>query len=127
MAGISYQRLTIALSVVCAGLLVSYCCLFWCYGWLKIRVALASEQAEVFEEMRAKALQSDAAGAADCLKHIVSSRPSGSRQRTGSRLDRMVEHQRELAVRDIVGYLRGKTGEDLGQGPEAWIQKYSRK
>src|SRR5664280_586078 len=121
------KRSTIALGVVCVGLLVLSGCLFWSYGWLKVRVAFASEQTQIFEAMRTQALQSNAADAAGCLEYVVGYYPSGSKQETGSRLDRMVERERALAVRDIVAYLRSKTGEDLGTSPEAWIQKYAKK
>src|SRR6266404_7940002 len=109
-----HKRLTVALGVVCVGFVVLLGCLFWSHGWLKIRVAFASEQTQIFEEMRTKALQSDAAGAAGCLEYVVGYYPSGSKQEAGSRLDRMVELERTLAARDIVAYLRTKTGEDLG-------------
>jgi hypothetical protein len=122
-----YKRLTIALVVVCVGLIVLCGSLFWSHGSLTIRVALASEQAKIFEEMRMRALTSDPAGAAGCLEYVVSYYPSGSKQETGSRLDRMVEQARALAARDIVAYLRTKTGEDLGASPEAWIQKYAKR
>lgn len=122
-----YKRLTIVLGVICAGLLVLYGSLFWNYGWLKIRVAFASEQTQIFDDMRAKALRSDPAGAVGCLEYVVSYYPSGSKQETGSRLDRMVERERALAVRDILAYLRAETGEDLGENPEAWIQKYAKR
>jgi hypothetical protein len=39
----------------------------------------------------------------------------------------MVERERALAERDIIAYLRAKTGQDLGESPEAWIQKYAPK
>jgi hypothetical protein len=123
----SYKRLTIVLGVGCIGLLVLCALLFWSHSWLTIRVAWASEQTEIFDEMRTRALQSDAAGAADCLGYVVGYYPSGSKQETGSRLDRMVERERALAARDIVDYLRTKTGEDLGESPEAWIQKYAKR
>jgi hypothetical protein len=90
-------------------------------------VAWASEQTQIFDEMRTKALQSDAPGAAGCLEYVVGYYPSGSKQETGSQLDRMVERGRTLAARDIIAYLRAKTGEDLGESPEAWIQKYAKR
>ena len=127
MAIRSNNRLTMALGVVCAGLLVLGGSFFWSYGWLQIRVASASEQTLIFEEMRRRALQGDATGAAGCLKYVVDYYPSGSKQETGSRLDRMVEGERTFALRDIIAYLRTKTGEDLGENPEAWIQKYAKK
>jgi hypothetical protein len=122
-----YKRLTIVLGVVCFGLVVLGGSLFWSYGWLKVRVAFASEQTQIFDEMRTRALQSDAAEAAGCLEYVVGYYPSGSKQETGSRLDRMVERERTLAARDIVAYLRTKTDEDLGESPEAWIQKYAKR
>ena len=122
-----YKRLTIALGVVCVGLVVLCGSLFWSHGLLKIRVAWASEQTKIFDEMRTRALQSDAAGAAGCLEDVVGYYPSGSKQPTGSRLDRMVEHERTLATRAILAYLRTKTGEDLGESPEVWIQKYAKR
>jgi hypothetical protein len=122
-----YKRLTIALAVTCVGLLILCGSLFWSHGWLTIRVAWASEQTKIFDDMRTQALQSDAAGAAGCLEYVVGYYPSGSKQETGSRLDRMVERERTLAARDIVAYLRTKTGEDLGESPETWIQKYAKR
>jgi hypothetical protein len=107
---------------------IGYCGrLFWNHGSLKIRVAFASGQTKNFDEMRTKALQSDAMGAADCLNYIVNYYPSGSKQETGARLDSMVERERVFAERDIIAHLRAKTGEDLGQSPGAWIQKYAAK
>jgi hypothetical protein len=123
----NHKRLTIALGVVCVGLLILSGCLFWSYGWLKIQVAFASEQTQIFDDMRAKALQSEAAGAAGCLEYVASYYPSGSKQDAGSRLDQMVERERTLAERDIIAFLRTKTGEDLGTSPEAWIQKYAKR
>ncbi|MFO0919244.1 MAG: hypothetical protein U0872_13145 [Planctomycetaceae bacterium] len=122
-----YKRLTIVFGVACVGLVVLCGSLFWSYGSLKIRVAFASEQTQIFDEMRTRALQGDAAEAADCLQYVVGYYPSGSKQETGSRLDRMVERERTLAARDIVAYLRAKTGEDLGESPEVWIQKYAKR
>jgi hypothetical protein len=122
-----YKRLTILLGVVCVGLTVLCSLLFWNYGRLTIRVVFADEQTQIFEEMRTKALRSDAVDAAGCLQYVVYYYTSGSKQETGTQLDRMVERDRTLAVRDIIAHLRTKTGQDLGESPEAWIQKYAKK
>jgi hypothetical protein len=122
-----YKQLTMALGVVCVGLVVLCGGLFWSHGWLTISVAFASEQTQIFDEMRTKALQSDAAGAAGFLEYVVDYYPSGTKQQTGSRLDRMVERERAQAERDIIAHLRIQTGQDLGESPEAWIQKYAPK
>jgi hypothetical protein len=120
-----HKRLTIALGAGCVATLLLCGWLFWNHSWLAIRVAWASEQARIFDEMRMGALQSDAADAAGCLQYVVGYYPSGTKQETGSRLDRMVEREREAAIRDIVVYLRTRTGEDLGTNPEAWVRKYA--
>ena len=122
-----HKRSTIVLGVICIGLLVLCATLFWNMGWLTIRVAWASEQTGIFDEMRTQALQSDPVDGVRCLDYVVGYYPSGSKQTTGSRLDRMVERERALAARDIVAYLRTKTGEDLGESPEPWIAKYGKR
>ncbi len=121
------NRLTCLLCVVCFALLVLSGWIYWNYGMLKIQVAFASEQTKIFDEMRQKALQSDPTEATGFLAYAAYYYPSGTKQDTGSRLDRIVERDRALAVRDIIAYLRTKTGEDLGTGPEPWIQKYAKK
>lgn len=126
MSNSTYKRITIVLGAICFGLFVLCGSLFWNYGWLKIRVAWAREQTGIFDEMRSRALASDEARAADCLKYVVGYYPSGSKQEAGSKLDLIVERERAIAVRDIIAYLRTKTGEDLGANPEAWIQKYTK-
>jgi hypothetical protein len=125
MSILGYKRLTMVLGVLCVGLVVLCGSLFWSYGWLTIRLAFASEQTQIFDEMRTRALQSDAADATGCLEYVVNYYPSGSKQVTGSELDRIVERERSYTARDIVAYLRTKTGEDLGDNPDVWIQKYA--
>lgn len=123
----SYKRLTIALSIACLGLCVLSGVLFLKHGMLSVRVALATEQIKIFSDMRQKTLESsDVNNAANCLQYAVGYYPSGTKQVSGSRLDRMVEQERSLVIKDIVAYLRAKTGQDLGDNPEAWIQRYSK-
>ena len=122
------KRLAIALGVFCAVLFVGSGFLFWSYGWLHVQAAFADEQTHIFDEMRTRALQStsppDIAGS---LEYVVIYYPSGSKQRAGSKLDRVVERHRAAVVRDIVAHLRHTTGQDLGERPEPWIQKYAQR
>ena len=122
-----YKRLAVVLAVLCALLAVLCATLFIAYAPLKLRLAFASEQVHIFDEMRDKALHSDAPGAAGCLEYVVNYYPSGTKQETGSRLDRMVESARLQSAREILDYLRIKTGEDLGTDPEPWIKKYAKR
>ena len=125
MTATSYKRLTVALSVLSITLLVVCGYQFWSYGLLKIRVAWADDQIKIFDEMRTQALQSDAHGAVGYLQYIVNYYPSGTKQEAGSPLDRMVERERNQTTQDIVTHLRAKTGENLGESPQSWIQKYA--
>ncbi len=98
----------------------------WNHARLKIEIAFAEEQTKIFDSMREKAIQADARGAAGFLEYAVNYYPSGSKQRSGSRLDKILERMRSYAVRDIISHLRQKTGEDLGEKPKAWIEKYAK-
>ena len=99
----------------------------WNYVRLRVEVAFAEEQTRIFAEARSKALESSVTEAAELLDHIQYYYPSGSKQRAGSHLDRIVERDRVGASRDVIHYLRQKTGEDLGEKPEPWVQKYAGK
>lgn len=98
----------------------------WNYARLKIEVAFAEEQTRIFEDMRKQGSSGSPTGAAESLAYVLNYYPSGSKQREGSRLDRVVERARTDAVREIISELRQKTGEDLGAKPEAWIEKYAK-
>ena len=98
----------------------------WNHARLKIEVAFAEEQTRIFEQMRQQAIGGSPSGAAESLAYVVNYYPSGTKQREGSRLDRVVERMRSSAIRDIISHLRQKTGEDLGEKPEAWIEKYAK-
>ncbi len=100
--------------------------LAWKHTMLGLRVAFASDQFAVFEEMRVRALRSVPAEAVADLRYVVDYYPSGTKQDKGSRLDRMVEQARDLTIREIICDLRSKTGEDLGEKPEKWIRKFSK-
>jgi hypothetical protein len=99
----------------------------WNHARLKIEVAFSEEQTRVFEEMRLQAIQGSPSVAAESLEYVVNYYPSGTKQREGSRLDKVVERVRSSVIRDIISQLRQKSGEDLGEKPEAWIQKYANK
>jgi hypothetical protein len=123
-----FKRLAIVLGVFCAVLLVASGFLYWCYGWLHIQTAMADDQTHIFDDMRTQALQSAAPhDISRSLEYVVFYYPSGTKQKTGSRLDRVVERHRTAVVREIIAHLRRTTGQDLGDNPEPWIQKYEKK
>lgn len=127
MTLISHNRLAIALTAVLILTALAGAWSFWELTMLKVREALAAEQTEVFDEMRAMSVQADPVEAAECLEYTVNYYPSGTKQVVGSRLDQIVERQRASAVRTIIAHLRLKTGLDLGDDPQKWINKFARK
>jgi hypothetical protein len=122
------KRLAVVLGILCAVLVVGGGSLFWGSLVLNLQVAFADDQTQIVDEMRIQALQSasprDITG---FLEYAVRYYPSGTKQKAGSRLDRIVERHRAAVVREIVRHLRHTTGEDLGESPEPWIQKYAQR
>jgi hypothetical protein len=118
------KRLTISLQVVAALSAALAAWLAWGYFRLELEVSFADDQTAIFEEMRLQAWQGDAAAAAGCLRYVVGYYTSGTKQRAGSRLDRMVERERARAVKQIITRLRTLTGQDLGEEPDVWIQRF---
>lgn len=79
---------------------------------------------QLFTEMRASALQDDAVLASGTLYYVMHYYPSGTRQQSGSPLDKIVERERANAVRDIMAHLRATGGKDFGDDPKAWFDAY---
>jgi hypothetical protein len=100
-------------------------------GWLfilyvsqTIQIAWGDEQTAIFEEMRDKSLRANnSSDAAGYLEDAVNYYASGTKQKTGSRLDEIVERQRRCEIRDMIAARRRQTGQDLGEDPGAWIAK----
>jgi hypothetical protein len=113
-----------AVSLLLAGLLGKG---FWDHAWLVMHVAMADEQIAIFDEMRTQAERSDPAKATDCLGYVVNYYPSGSKQDKGSRLDKIVESARAHAVAAIIADLRKRSGKDLGDDPQRWIDDFATK
>ncbi len=100
---------------------------FWNQVRLKAEIAFAEEQTRIFDEMQQRAIRSNPSEAAEALAHVDNYYPSRRKQREYSRLDRIVERARPSVIRDIISQLRQKTGEDRGDEPDIWIQKYANK
>jgi hypothetical protein len=90
-----------------------------------IEAAYARRVVFSLQRDRDEALRSDVPGAAERLSWA--NQGHNTKQKPGSPLDQICNLQRSNVVRDIIVYLRAKTGEDLGDRPEPWIQKYAPK
>ncbi len=78
------------------------CFAWWEYLDIRIRSALAEEQTQFFDEMVQQGFQRKTGEeiAAD-IEAVRFYYPSGSKQRAGSHLDRMVERARTHAIREL--------------------------
>ncbi len=112
---------------VWAGLGVFFIVVIHFLGDMTRNVEVAYAQREVFglQRYRDEALGTNVPEAAKRLSYA--SYGLNMKQREGSPLDQVCNLQRTNVIRDIIGYLRTKTGEDLGNKPEPWIQKYAPK
>jgi hypothetical protein len=103
------------------------------YMAASLRLALADEQTEILQNMVTKSHDAlsqsppDVSKAVGYLCYAHRYYPSGTKQLTGSRLDRIVERTRSLAEMRIIDMLRKETGEDHGEVAEAWIRAFNEK
>ncbi len=100
--------------------------LFWTLTSLTLVERFAKDQVQVIEETRNRALQADVFEELKCLEYITGYYPSGTKQTTGSSLDYIVERFRKGAIKDVISDLRMKSGKDLGNKPEDWINELKR-
>jgi hypothetical protein len=123
MTVIGYKRVAILTSLLSVALLALA-------GYFAIKSADHQDEergawSEIVDygKWRDEALQSDPEGAGWCL-HTITWSPRRTTN-SSSPLVWIIERERERDVRDVIEYLRKKTGEDLGDDPAKWIEKYS--
>jgi hypothetical protein len=117
-----YKRLTLLLAVVVVVLIG----LVWHFD-MRFQMQRLDERGAWntiadFERSQSLALRSEPKIAAEMLDDVAHHPPKWS---TGS-LGMMVEQARADSIHGIIDYLRKKTGEDLGDDPEKWIEKYEK-
>jgi hypothetical protein len=122
-ATVSRINLTLRTSLVISFILVVL--LTVKYTTLRLRIAYADDQITVFS---ARIYSSDSITnpmqLADQLDYLVHYYPSGTKQDKGTKLDRVVEGTRSIAIAAIITRLRDITGRNLGADPQLWITEY---
>lgn len=87
-----------------------------------LEAVFAAEQTSIFEDMRTQALTTDNVDQAiGSLEYAVGYYPSGTKQRVGTSLDRVVERRRRSAVREMIAHLRHITDQNFGDDTTVWI------
>jgi hypothetical protein len=98
--------------------------------WTSIQLMYANEQTIIFSEMVESASEAlrrkppDRQTAVDCLDYIRNYYPSGTKQTTGSCLDRIVERSRVSAESQVLEMIRIATNTELDTSPEASIRSF---
>ncbi len=94
-------------------------------GKATLQAAFAEEQVRIFYAMRDQARSLSPVQAVESLEYAADFYPSGTKQTSGSRLDRLVEAVRVDVCRQIMGELKSKTGEQIEtiDGWRAWKLK----
>jgi len=113
---------------------------FWlliiCLGFCGLELLRSEiEIAEVREQIRAAgdvlwlldatrdcALRSEPAEAVEYLYKLQGPMPGSPPVHNAD--SNIMELERKRAVKDVIRYLRAKTGKDLGDNPDSWIRKY---
>lgn len=128
MNTISYRRLTFGLASVCVCLVLLLAYGYreysrvnrigWEDGFLIANYRQAHDIVRIFEADRDLALKQDVTNAVERLYKLLGpSLPFPKDHPAGE----FIEHERQRAVKDVVAYLRLKTGKNLGDGPQPWI------
>ncbi len=125
MSSTKYKVLLFVLAATSAVMLVLFL-----YTQLELsntrhNVQWAHDVVWTFQSDRDLALKAEVSEAVDYLDKLHF--PEGKPSPFSGSLSNYVEEQRRRAVRDIVVYLRAKTGKDLGMKPEAWIKEYGKR
>ncbi len=85
--------------IIIVFLAVVVCCAWWDNLDIRIRVAMAEDQIQFFDEVVQSSVQKKSVEEIPSgIEAIRIYYPSGSKQRTGSHLDRMVERARTNAI-----------------------------
>jgi len=119
------QRWLIGVSLALVATVLFAACLTVRHAILVVRCAFVEEQTDIFLQMRNRALELPATEAAECLDYVTHYYCSGTKQFQGSALDQTVERFRNEMIRQIIEYLREKTGKNLGTDPQPWINEFS--
>lgn len=128
MSTIGYKRLTFGLAsaCVCLVLLLAYRYraysrvnrIAWEDGFLLADYRQAHEIIRIYEADRDLALKQDVTNAVERLYKLQGPSLPFPKDHPATNF---IEHERQRAVRDVIAYLRAKTGQDLGSEPEPWI------
>ena len=86
----------------------------------------AEDQIKIIHEMVDESKNEAPEELVRSLEYTINYYPSGTKLKTGSRLDKIVEKERQKAIHQMLEILKLKTKTDLGNDPNIWIKKYKK-
>ena len=102
--------------IIIVFLAVVVCCAWWDYLDIRIRVAMAEDQTQFFDEVVQVSVQEKSVDKIlSGIEAIKIYYPSGSKQRPGSHLDRMVERARTNAISKLQELTARQRAESKGR------------
>lgn len=126
-----YKRFAFVLAFLCVCLLLVLAYGFreysrvnriaWEQGFLIANFRQAHDIVRIYEADRDLALKQDVTNAVERLYKLQGPSLPFPKNHPATKF---MEHERLRAVRDVIAYLRLKTGQDLGEEPEPWILAY---
>ena len=117
-----YKRVAAGLTIVAVMELIVVWELAWHDTYAKWDVRDARIAVRRIDNNRYTALHGTSEEAIVCLRDIVTCYTPWTWKRPDLLLGQFVQERRANAVRDVVDYLRIKTGKDFGNDPEKWIE-----
>jgi hypothetical protein len=118
----AYKRLTVALGIVVLALGIEALYLFIVVAKLQGTEIHTAKAVQSFSEAQDTACKADPTQAVRELQFMLDWKPVYYRSNSAHAF--IIDHSRAQALSNVLSYLRKKTGEDLGDDPHAWIQRY---
>jgi len=123
MTVIAYKRVVVILLIIVGVLLVCIWNLAWKSGMERMEARDAWRLIMNYESIRGHL---STMTIADTAANLDMTLHTGLNVKN-SDISKIMERERKRMIKDTINDLREKTGEDLGDAPERWIEKYGSK
>jgi hypothetical protein len=117
-----YKLWIVGLSIFIVVLGVEALYLFFVVAKLQSTETHTAKAVKAFSDAQEAACKSEPAQAVRELEYLLAWTPVYYRSNSSHAF--IIDHSRAQALSNVLSYLRKKTGEDFGDDPHAWIQKY---
>lgn len=113
-----YRHLSMALRVVAGVLFILLADIYFKYSKIPMQIRLARGVIFSNHFLRDAALKHEPSNSVNYLYRLQGPTPFHNIAAE------IIEMERKRDMNEVINYLRRRTGEDLGDNPDAWIMKY---